>query len=1014
MNPRALKTVLSCALSALILLLSPGLAPYGALAAEVSADALIGRIAPLSAVSMPAALPAMPSSALPQPAAFSPDATVVPAAAARSASAVPAAIVSAAAAASTAASLPAARAEAGLAVRARAVQKSLPALRRDAPAAEAFGAGQRIEDALTDSESIAGPARAVSAAGSFFAKPAGDSIREAASAYHQTASQPTQPTPPAAQPPAPPAGTPGQPGGDGGGHNRVPLAAKITSAAIALLPGIFLGAPLLLAGSLIPGALVALSSLGVAATPFMSAATPRLLRSLPGVLLAGTGAALGLFGMALGAPSVALPGLAVALGGWGLTRFGRNDSKWKWMDPSEVVLTFIGALSAATAAGVAFSLLGTPLALAGVTAASLGALPLLMHLPGWMGEAVTEAFRAVGLSLEDTSRVATSLRRDTVLYKRLKALSGAYVGQSVWNLVWLGFFVWLPIAAMEAVSTAVGAGFGLLQGLMRLPVMASWGAVNTLAPRSSLNRRLAYVGRALFANRKGGAFDKIEKRLLPLADSANPLKSAAGALLIRATQLVWLATGTAAMPFLGLVAAARSGAWAAKPADQLRDDPHYLDIGADTLASQVPDVPKPAKLVSPIYARLLAAAIGLVPAFFIGLPAALGGGPLGWLVASTSLGVALMPLLPGRAKLSYHRLAGTLLVVSGLFTGATAAYYMTLGLPTGASAALGAAAFLGGVGLRNLIGIVHREALQGRSEQSETDHPMYALGFVGALAAITGLNASLLGLAGPLAAGLMVGGGLGGLFLSAFLPKYLWQGLWDTVKGAGYSVSSVYHTLAFWRSGTEFGDHLSRYLNGLVRRWWAAGALLAAGPYLLLGGVWLAEAGVSLGAGLALAALQAPTRYLWSAAYHKDPNSRLARFWAGFNKSVAQSLEGENRSFGDGLARRFGKTMSQAAPSGRPTLKAALAFAPVRLLQALRLWILAIYMSPLVWLAAKAGMTTPAWLPAVPLLAAMMGATFVISGVIGGIRNARGAKAPKSSWEDPDNPNYLWYNREAR
>jgi hypothetical protein len=220
--------------------------------------------------------------------------------------------------------------------------------------------------------------------------------------------------------------------------------------------------------------------------------------------------------------------------------------------------------------------------------------------------------------------------------------------------------------------------------------------------------------------------------------------------------------------------------------------------------------------------------------------------------------------------------------------------------------------------------------------------------------------------------------------------------------------------LSFWHTKTSFNSNLTSYLNGIVKKWWVAGALLVMVPYLALGAAWLVEGVSSLALGLASALYQAPARYIWGAAYHRSPDSRFTRFWSGFNQAVAPALEGKGKAAGANLARIFGNSLNQTAPSGRPALKAFLTLIPAGLLTTLFLSSFLFNLSPLWALSAALG-----WMPAHlgglswKLLAALFGGTTLFVGILEGARNARGEKVKVPSYYDVDNPAVFYADRIA-
>lgn len=1006
---RTIKRALAALLSSTLVLLSAGLRPYEALAADFAAPAApsapSGAVPMLGAVGLPTS-PALgvdpalgnpalnvPSLDVGQPSGASIDASrPIPAPAIQAATPIPGSPASLAApiegspaavaqpAQSPSLTIVAGAVGARLAAQHSPVRAVSVALQSGVPIASAapgaaYGSGREIEAAMTgqgferrSDEMPSARFTSLDSSNQFFAKPAGEEIRLANDAMHAAQPQAGGGAPVV---PAPPSN--GGNGGNGGfngsngsnGGNRVPVVAKILSALVAVVPAAFLGWPLL-ATSLPLGVAVLAGSLAVAAFPFMSAGTPKLIRSIPGAIIAAGGlAALGL-GVATAAAPMALVGAMAALGGWGMIRFARNAQKWQYMDQTEVLFTFLGALSAVGSIGLAA--LGP--AGAAVTALRWVAYPaslaLFMQLPGWVGRTISNTLQAAYLSVQDVYGVATSARKDTTLYRRLVNYSEAAFTASSWNALWLGLFVWAPIVVVEAAQVVIGAAMGLAVSALRAPVMIAWTLSNAWSQDSGLTKLLAAEAHLLFNVSKVKTFNPLEKPLLPWADSDNIAKRAVGALGIRLLQTAWLAAAPVMTAGLYLVGWPKAVAVARQPQQAGFNDPRYISTEYDPLPSQVPPVAKPASAPGSTLARLMASAIGLGAFAVFTLPVIQGAGLLGILVAGTSVAVALMPLLRGKA------FAGTLMTASGVFAALGAARWALIGLPgAGVVATFGVLAALSGFGLRNLVS----KLTDPKTKIFDSDNGLYALGYVGALGLTTALSL-VLGLAsGPVALGLEIAGGISSLALLAHLPKYLWQGLGQTIEVGFHSIGAAFSGFGYWTSGTRFTDNLTSWMGGIIRKYsvFVAPALLPLFIPLVLG--YAATFALSLSAGAAMAVLHAPLLYPWAASYNKDAKSTATRFWSGLNAPLYAALEGSRKSVLQRLAKPLIEAANDAAPSRRPTLKALLALSGIGLLE----------LGWLIWLAGVVAVS--------PLLA--------LYGIATGIGRARSQPSADGQAENP-------------
>lgn len=806
--------------------------------------------------------------------------------------------------------------------------QALQNIQQGAPSA-AYGAGRTIENVLTGAKTRSdGDAVPTANFGGFsdgglsFAKPAGDSIREANEANQPEGVQPQAGGPAVPTPPSNNNGGGGNNGNSGpsGSAPRIPFAAKVVSAAIALAPIALVGWPLIAAGSTILGGLVVLGSLGYAAFPFMSPATPKAIRALPGVAVGLLGLSGVVTGVLSGGLGLAAIGALSALGGWGLVRWANKTDKYP--DEVEILMTMLGMLGAVAAVGLgAAPVVG--LAAIIKIAAVPATLPLLMHLPGWVGETIKNSFETLYVSARQSYRVASSLRRDTSLQKRLVNYSEAALDKSSWNVLWLGLVIWLPVLVSEAVQFVLGVAVGLLVGAIRVPQMAAWTIAHHFAKDSSINKRLAY-GARVTANvtSKQGSFNALEKPFVAWANSDSVFKRLPAALGIRVAQIGWLI----AAPFVAL--GATLGAWAfageeaSKPYDYNLHSPDYLQTPRDVAGDNVPGVPRTDKAPGSAPARILAALVGLGVFGVVVLPVALGGGLLGLLFSAMGLSIAFMPLMPQKAPNWLAKAPGDFLLMAGAFTAFGAIRYALIGLPTWPIAATAIVAMLAGFGLKSLVNKIRDD----EKKVFSTDDWKYSLGYVGALGMQTALSLSLLMLAfgggSPLAHGLYWGGLVSSLALLAHLPEYLWKGLGVAFEALFDSVGQAFGAFAAWHQKTKFSSNYMKWMGSMIKRWsvFVAPALI---PFFVpILAAYLVELAASLVVGLTLGVYHFPWAFAWGSAYNKDPKSKYTRFWAGFNKAVWSQLAGSRKTFLYPFVEKFEKATSDAAETGRPTLKA--------------------------------------------------------------------------------------------
>lgn len=941
-----LRRSVAALVSASLLLVSPGLAPYAAaqtMTRAVSAGGTTGAVVPvlgtganaeLSAPLSPSALtltPSLGAASVPTIGAVegvkaAPTAmTLSPVAAQTGASAVIAAAKSPVAAATIVAPT-AARPVALSKTVAAASKRASDAVEAvgdvsKASASEASGLGKTLELVLTGGSALSRGGDVVRAAslemaegnGSFLAKPAGKSISEAANEDNGNV-------------PMPPSD-----GAPKGPRDNGPFWPRLLSAGLALTPAVVLGWPLLAASAYLVGGLVVATSVSLAIMPFLSDSSSKALRGAPGVLLMGLGAAV--FGVSLSlsiglgvavAPILLWTGALALLGGWGLARYGlgKTERRWGSYASVETLSAFFGGLAATTAVALAAS---TPLgAVATVVlwvSVPLSAL-LWFHLPGWVGaglESLLVGFWHAGFGL---SRVLTAAHRDTLLYDRLSKFSERYWESSKWNGVWLAL-LWTPLVLGEAAMYVTSALGGLFVGAVAAPLNFLWGASQKLWPKSKANVYFAEASRLQFDNVQNGKvklFNTLEARIVPFANSPKLLQRIPAAVVLRIAQLGWLAYSVVASPFLalgGLVAGfVRLGSY-----DEKRHDVDSLKVdrrdGFEKPSEPVEPAPVPSGK-TPLLPKLIAVAIALAPAVFFGLPILAGHSLIQMgLYFPLALSLAAMPFL---AKAPYW---------AKVFAG-KALYYNGLALTLfGASFLAGPLALLAGWGFQRWVKKTQEEGGESFDEAE--------LGaFFAALSASAAVGAVWAGytLASPFAWAPLLVAALTSPFLLMHLPRWFGEGVLGLFRAFPESIKAWGKVLGFWHLDTKFESNLRDHASYWLKRTYWNGVWLSV-IWVPTGVVMLAEYLLAVALGLVTGLFRAPFQALEDARAKARPGSRLALFAAGLNKGWIGAAEGGKGGF-DALVSRLKPAMDEAAPvTGRPTLKAAGAFLVARVLQVL-------------------------------------------------------------------------------
>ena len=662
----------------------------------------------------------------------------------------------------------------------------------------------------------------------YFAVPAGKESIEAAVRAHNDENP---------QPPAPPQEEPAKKE-----TPQAPLAARIFSAGVAVVPALVLGVPLIFAGATWAGILVSAASLSLMAMPFMGERTPRFVRTLPGFVVAG----LGLF--TLGAGVLTGTGIAmgalVSLGGWGLVRYGRMENR-DYYNEAKLITAFFGAIAAVSGAGLVAM---APAALIaawtawvpalssaaawlpyGVAAAKAVSYPvaalLLMHLPGWMGAGIGAVVTNLLASPRGVSRVLNSLGRDTVAWKRLSKYTEKKLDLSVWNVFKVGA-LWTPVWVSEGVGYALSLVSGLAMAALQAPGMFLWGAAHWLARDSAVNKYLAAYSHFVFDYAQGSkiaVYNKLVTPLVPYANSESALKSVPALLAMKLAQAGWLVYALAATPVLHVVGLVRAFSRMSEPYDTEKHSPSYLiRMNRDDRPLPLPDIGEIGPVKDLIPPGLFATGLALLPMYFFGLPL-YGMQIFGQVFTAAALSLAAMPLLPVKTPVWVRQIPGYVLAGLGLAT-MLLVPWLTFGSKGLALAVLtsnpfwmGAVAALSGLGFINHI----RKLDTGEDNRRHwVDHPGYIGAFFGALGVLTGLGVALTGLPGLLGTGLAAAAYLTSGLLLVHLPRWFWSGVGNVFSGIWFSGRNFYDVLSFWRRDAKFyrnmKDHAHYYLRGSV------------------------------------------------------------------------------------------------------------------------------------------------------------------------------------------------------
>ncbi|MCX5796035.1 MAG: hypothetical protein NTY77_11120 [Elusimicrobia bacterium] len=801
-----------------------------------------------------------------------------------------------------------------------------------AGAEAANGVGARIESIMTGAPAAswadggfvaAAESMGDLSAGVQLARPAGEEIALAAQAYYGKSETKVV------------SGIPEMKDQNPGPKKNSPFWPRVMASGLALLPAALLGWPLLAGGSLVAGGAVVLASVLLAVLPFVGDQTPKAVRVLPGAALLGLGA----LAIAFGSYGI---GTLVALGGWGLMRYGKSPQDGNDYDSGKSLSAFFGGLGAITGAGLAL------LSPAGWLAAGLGILSypfaalLLMHLPSWVGYGMTSAFSNMFESIRGLDRVESSLRRDTNAYERLTAYTRAQLKQSLWNAVWLAG-IWVPIWLSQLVQWALSVAGGAVVGAAQAPVMFLWGAAHELKADSKPTKFLAAWAHFMFDNVQGAKkslFNRVEEPLIPYANSRNKFVSLPATFAIRLLQWAWLAYAVVGTPVLGIAGFFRAFGKLSETYDDAKHDPRRMHVDRNDRPGTQPGPQDPDQPGQPgtsnIMPRLIAAGLALLPVYFLGLPLLAAAGPLvGGVYLAATLSLAALPFVPAKTPKLVRQLPGFLLAAMGL-----GMLYLTPVLPFSLLGLLALAktnafwmaalSIVGGWGLTRYLG---KALAEGKSTYS-VDDPEYIGAFFAAVAAAAGVGIVLTGLAGLLPLSVTVLAYLTSPLLLMHLPRWVFSGFASVFEGLWTSFKDSYRLVSVWDRETDFYRNLSHHARYWLDKSVWNGSWLSV-IWVPMGLMMLADLAVSAALALVWGTLRAPFNYAKGAIDEAYPKSAAARFFSGFLKAWEEHTEGKatKESF-LALAEPLLKGASdKTAVSGRPTLAAAASFLGLRLAQ---------------------------------------------------------------------------------
>jgi len=327
-----------------------------------------------------------------------------------------------------------------------------------------------------------------------------------------------------------------------GTPSKATIVPQVIAVALALVPAVFFGLPIIAGASFISIPLYLALVLPLAAMPFMGKA-PLWAKSFAGRALFYNGLVLLLNGNAI------LVGLIALLGGWGFNRWVKKTSKEGGSFDEAELGAFFGALGSAAAVGAVWAgFLGGWIGWSTLALAAATSPFLLMHLPSWVWYGLRGFVKSFTRSMEAFHDVAGFWHQDTKFRSNLKSHASYWLKKTYWNGVWLSA-IWVPTGLIQAVEFVLSVALGAAVGLLRSPFAFAAAAFKEAQPDS----KAALFAKGLldgWTNSSDGSkklFDRLVSGLKPAMDEATaetgrPTLKAAGAfLLARLVQIVWLA-----------------------------------------------------------------------------------------------------------------------------------------------------------------------------------------------------------------------------------------------------------------------------------------------------------------------------------------------------------------------------------------------------------------------------------------------------------------------------------------
>ena len=368
---------------------------------------------------------------------------------------------------------------------------------------------------------------------------------------------------------------------------KAPFAPKLIAMALALLPAVYFGLPLVTALS-VKALLYAALVLPLAAMPFMGPRTPSFLKSLPGRALEWNGLLLLLSGHAV------IVGALAALGGWGFSRYiaSRDEGKERRFDDSAELGAFFGALGSAVAIGAAWIGLMGPWGWAAIAFAAATSPFLLLHLPGWVFFGLHSAFKTLPSAMLAWHETLSFWAHEGEFLTNLGNHASYWLKKTYWNGVWLSV-IWVPTGLVLAAEFVLSIALGGVTGLVRSPFGFLAGAFEEARPggKAAIFFREATAGWLAAAEGSKSVLTKMVSPFKAAMDESSPvsgrptLKAVGAFFLARLAQLVWLAgvvvmTVTGASFVVGLVRGAKAALAKAPPSDP--------DVPADAVSLRLP------------------------------------------------------------------------------------------------------------------------------------------------------------------------------------------------------------------------------------------------------------------------------------------------------------------------------------------------------------------------------------------------------------------------------------------